>query len=45
VCSPKSPLGRALTGAVPGQQREYLTPGGTRIAVTLVKAVPHRATV
>lgn len=42
VCSPRSPLGRALIGAVPGEQREYLTPDGARMRVTLVKAVPHR---
>jgi transcription elongation factor GreA len=44
VCSPRSPLGRALTGAVDGEQREYTTPGGTRMKVTLVNAVPHRDT-
>ena len=27
VCSPQSPVGRALTGAVQGEQREYLAPG------------------
>jgi transcription elongation factor GreA len=43
VCSPRSPLGRALTGAVPGEQREYVTPGG-RMRVMLIKAVPHRGT-
>jgi transcription elongation factor GreA len=43
VCSPKSPLGRALTGAVPGEQREYLTPGGST-RVMLIMAVPHRGT-
>jgi transcription elongation factor GreA len=44
VCSPASPLGRALVGAVPGEQREYRTPGGARMRVTLVAAVPHRST-
>ena len=44
VCSPRSPLGRALIGAVPGEQREYRTPDGVRMTVTLVQAVPHRAT-
>jgi transcription elongation factor GreA len=43
VCSPQSPLGRALTGAVPGEQREYVTPGGS-MRVTLINAVPHRGT-
>lgn len=42
VCSPQSPLGRAVTGAVPGERREYLTPSGARMTVTLLKAVPHR---
>ena len=42
VCSPQSPLGRALAGAVQGEQREYVTPGGSRMRVTLLKAVPHR---
>jgi transcription elongation factor GreA len=42
VCSPQSPVGRALTGAVRGEQREYLAPGGVRMKVTLLKAVPHR---
>jgi transcription elongation factor GreA len=44
VCSPRSPLGRSLAGAVPGEQREYRTPDGTPMRVTLVKAVPHRRT-
>jgi transcription elongation factor GreA len=42
VCSPRSPLGQALTGAVQGEQREYFTPSGVRMKVTLLKAVPHR---
>lgn len=42
VCSPQSPLGRALTGAVPGEQCTYVTPSGTAMTVTLVQAVPHR---
>jgi transcription elongation factor GreA len=42
VCSPRSPLGRAVTGAVQGEQREYLTPSGTRMKLTVLKAVPHR---
>jgi transcription elongation factor GreA len=41
ICSPRSPLGRALIGAVPGEQREYRTPDGTLLRVTLVAAVPH----
>jgi transcription elongation factor GreA len=43
VCSPRSPLGRALVGALPGERREYVTPTG-RMSVTLVAAVPHRGT-
>jgi transcription elongation factor GreA len=42
VCSPQSPLGRALIGAAPGEQREYCTPDGIRIKVSVLKAVPHR---
>jgi transcription elongation factor GreA len=42
VCSPWSPLGRALAGAVPGEQREYVTPGGAPMKVMLVRALPHR---
>jgi hypothetical protein len=36
-------LGRALTGAVPDEQREYLTPGDST-RVTLIMVVPHRRT-
>jgi transcription elongation GreA/GreB family factor len=42
VCSPQSPLGRAVLGAVPGEEREYRTPAGTRMRVSLLAAVPHR---
>lgn len=42
ICSPQSPLGRALLGAVPGEEREYRTPGGIRMRVSLLAAVPHR---
>jgi transcription elongation factor GreA len=42
VCSPQSPLGRALIGAVPSEQREYRTPDGIRMRVSVLKAVPHR---
>jgi len=41
TCSPRSPLGQALIGAVPGEQREYRTPDGTLLRVSLVAAVPH----
>jgi len=42
ICSPQSPLGRALVGAAPGEQREYRTPDGALLRVSLVQAVPHR---
>jgi transcription elongation factor GreA len=42
VCSRQSPLGQALIGAVPGEQREYRTPDGIRMRVSVLKAVPHR---
>lgn len=45
ICSPRSPLGQALIGAVPGEQREYRTPDGTLIRVALVRAVPHRSSI
>ncbi|MGW4115155.1 GreA/GreB family elongation factor [Actinosynnema sp. NPDC004786] len=41
VYSPDSPLGAALCGARPGEQRTYHAPGGKTIAVTLLKAVPY----
>ena len=43
ICSPQAPLGQALIGAVPGEQREYRTPDGIRMRVSVLKAVPHRA--
>ena len=43
ICSPQSPLGRALLGTVPGEQREYRTPDGTLLRVYLLEAVPHRS--
>lgn len=42
ICSPHSPLGTALVGAVEGDVREFATPGGGRVTVTVLKAVPHR---
>lgn len=39
VYSPNSPLGRALLGATPGEQREYLLPNGRQQRVTLMAAV------
>ena len=41
VYSPQSPLGAAITGARPGEQRSYRVPSGATVAVTLVDAVPH----
>ena len=41
VYSPQSPLGKALTGARPGEQRSYQVPSGATVAVTLVDAVPY----
>jgi transcription elongation factor GreA len=43
ICSPRSPLGQALIGAVPGERREYRAPDGALIRVSLVGAVPHRS--
>ncbi|MBN9096665.1 MULTISPECIES: GreA/GreB family elongation factor [unclassified Pseudonocardia] len=42
VCSSRSPLGAALCGAAPGQQRAYPLPGGDTMTVTMVAAVPYR---
>ncbi|MCG3756623.1 MULTISPECIES: GreA/GreB family elongation factor [unclassified Amycolatopsis] len=41
VYSPDSPLGRALHGAKPGEQREYEVPSGALVRVTLVEAYPY----
>jgi transcription elongation factor GreA len=41
VYSPTSPLGSALTGARPGDQRSYQVPDGTTVRVTLIDAVPY----
>ncbi|WP_037366720.1 GreA/GreB family elongation factor [Amycolatopsis orientalis] len=41
VYSPDSPLGRALHGAKPGEQREYEVPSGALVRVTLVEAHPY----
>lgn len=43
ICSPRSPLGQALIGAVQGERREYRAPDGALIRVSLVGAVPHRS--
>lgn len=41
VYSMLSPMGGAIAGARPGDQRIYSIPGGTRRLVTLLKAVPY----
>jgi transcription elongation factor GreA len=42
ICSPHSPLGKALCGAKTGERRQYLLPGGDTMTVTLVDAVPYQ---
>jgi transcription elongation factor GreA len=42
ICSPDSPLGRALSGAREGQQCQYRLPGGDMMSVRLIRAVPYR---
>ncbi len=41
VYSPLSPLGTALAGALPGDQRSYQVPSGATVRVTLLNAVPY----
>lgn len=41
VYSMASPMGGAIAGARPGDQRIYSIPGGTRRLVTLLKAMPY----
>lgn len=41
VYSPQSPLGKAITGAKPGEQRSYQVPSGADVTVTLLDAVPY----
>ncbi|OBH97766.1 GreA/GreB family elongation factor [Mycobacterium scrofulaceum] len=43
VYSTHSPLGSAIAGARPGEQRTYVLPGGGRLTVTLLDAVPYGA--
>lgn len=40
VCSPDSPIGRALAGARPGEVRTCLLPSDVKVRLTLVSAVP-----
>lgn len=41
VYSIQSPLGKAIAGARPGEQRTYSIPSGANLPVTLLKAVPY----
>ncbi|QEN17227.1 transcription elongation factor GreA [Mycobacterium sp. ELW1] len=41
VYSIQSPLGSAIVGARPGEQRTYSIPSGTNLPVTLLTAVPY----
>lgn len=41
VCSAQSPLGDALSGARPGEQRSYRVPSGAQVSVTLLDAAPY----
>ncbi|OBK16901.1 GreA/GreB family elongation factor [Mycobacterium asiaticum] len=41
VYSVQSPLGAALEGARPGEQRTYVAPNGKQLTVTLLKSVPY----
>lgn len=43
VYSVQSPLGRAISGAHPGEQRTYSVPSGADVPVTLLEAVPYAA--
>ena len=41
VYSIQSPLGSAIAGARPGEQRTYSIPSGANLRVTLLEAVPY----
>jgi transcription elongation factor GreA len=41
VYSMQSPLGSAIAGARPGEQRSYSIPSGANLPVTLLEAVPY----
>lgn len=41
VYSTQSPLGAAILGARPGEQRSFRTPSGTELSVTMLTAVPY----
>jgi transcription elongation factor GreA len=42
ICSPDSPLGRALPGKRQGEKAQYPLPNGRLMSVTLLRAVPYR---
>ncbi|WP_106815316.1 GreA/GreB family elongation factor [Microbacterium timonense] len=41
VYSPESPLGRAITGLLPGDRFSYSAPTGRQVAGSVIEAVPH----
>jgi transcription elongation GreA/GreB family factor len=41
VYSTQSPLGKAISGARPGEQRSYQVPSGATVSATLLDAVPY----
>ena len=41
VCSAQAPLGSAILGARPGEQRSYEVPSGAKVTVTLLEAAPY----
>lgn len=43
IYSPDSPLGRALSGAVQGDERTYTVPSGRTVRVRLLSAVPYES--
>lgn len=43
VCSPQSPLGMALLAATACDEREFATPDGQHVGVTVLSALPDRA--
>ena len=43
ICSPQSSPGMALLGATACDEREFATPDGQHVRVTVLSALPHRA--
>lgn len=43
IYSPDSPLGRAVLGAKDGETREYTTPNGKTVSVTIITAEPYHS--